>query len=103
MGMRSGPVADIFGEGFPLAEVCSNWKSIRQTMKKSDRWNNGCIAKKEVRNILVMDFGIPVTAAHVECVGAKFEGSTAGTVRYDPFLKGCLKAKSGASQVALRA
>jgi Ca2+-binding EF-hand superfamily protein len=101
--MRSGAVWDLFGEGFPLADVCANWKSIRQMMKKSDRWNNGCISKKEVRNILVMDFGIAVTAAHLERVGEQFEGNTAGTVRYDPFLKGCLKARSGASQVALMA
>ena len=49
-------------------------------MKKSDRWNNGCLAQDEVRNILVMDFGIPISAAHMHTLSKNFEGSTAGLV-----------------------
>lgn len=97
--MSSGPVAEIFGEGFPVADICANWRSIRQAMKKCDRWNNGCLPQDEVRNILVMDFGIPISAAHMQTLSASFEGSTAGTLRYDRILKGCLQAKAGASQV----
>jgi hypothetical protein len=104
--IHNEPVAQIFGDGFPLADICTNWKSIRQAMMRASRaahMPNGCIKQDEACDIFAASFGIEVSAAHLQRLRPSGQHQGDGILRYDQLLKVCLQAKAAASRVARRA